>query len=559
MLNSSQTKLVLCATANSLLAGLWRAGKLQGSQTFANDEAGHQAFAEFLQQYPAAPVYLIADAVEEDYRLESLPHTTGNAKRELITRKLNQHYRGSDYRTAHFINRDKDKRKDDNYLFVALNNDDFMQDWVEVIQSVEAQLVGVYLLPMLSQVLTRQLKLMSPHILLCEKLSSGLRQTYLHNGRLRMSRLVSNVPTAANQLGYFYLVEIEKTRLYLMSQRFISRETPLNLVLLSADGSTQQISQGISQEQGLECTDINLAAFAKNLGLSADSILQMPELLHMQLLASGNLVDNLAPEALTKHFQFGKIKQAIKVASVVIALLGLGAAGWVFKQGLDHKAALTQAEQDTVLQQHRYDEVAKNFPVTPISANDLKVAVELHQTIASYPKSPRRMMQVVSAALEQSSLENIQLDRLRWALTSEANIKDDDKFIPLSASGASNDLQVNANAILNVDPTKLNEIAFVTAEISGFTGDYRSALNTLNRFVAGIKADSRVAAVEVLQEPVNVSSFVDLQGSTTDEQSTQKQPAFFKLKITLKPLEAQAENFVAPNVAVPNDGKAVHP
>jgi hypothetical protein len=49
-----------------------------------------------------------------------------------------------------------------------------------------------------------------------------------------------------------------------------------------------------------------------------------------------------------------------------------------------------------------------------------------------------------------------------------------------------------------------------------------------------LRADSRVAAVEVLQEPVNVSSYVDLQGSTTDEQSTQKEPALFKLKIILK-------------------------
>ena len=228
MIKGSQNKLVLCATAHSLLAGLWHVGKLQGSQVFANDAAGHDAFTEFLQQYATTPIYLIADAVEEDYRLESVPHTTGAAKRELTLRKLNQFYRGLEYRTAHFINRDKDKRKDDKFLFVALNNADFLQAWVIVIQAKGAQLVGVYLLPMLSQVLVRQLKLMAPHILLCEKLSSGLRQTYLHNGRLRMSRLVPNVPTAANQLGYFYLVETEKTRLYLISQRFISRETPIN-------------------------------------------------------------------------------------------------------------------------------------------------------------------------------------------------------------------------------------------------------------------------------------------------------------------------------------------
>lgn len=541
MIKGSQNKLVLCATAHSLLAGLWHAGVLQGNQTFANDDAGHQAFATFLQQYPATPVYLMVDAVEEDYRLESVPHTSGSAKSELIARKVNQFYRGLEYRTAHFINRDKDKRKDDNFLFVALSNADFLQAWVAVIQSVEAQLVGVYLLPMLSQVLVRQLKLMAPHILLCEKLSSGLRQTYLHNGRLRMSRLVPNVPntkTAANQLGYFYLVETEKTRLYLISQRFISRETPLNLVLASIDGATQHISQGISQEQGIECSDVNLSQIAKTLSLSAALIQQMPELLHMQLLASGHMVDNLAPAHLIKQHQFSQVKQVIKIATVALGVVGLSVAGWILNQGLDHKAALDQARQDTVIQQQRYDEVAKNFPVTPISANDLKAAVELDKTIATYPKSPRRVMLVVSAALEQSP--EVQLNRLRWVLTHDINIKDEDKLIavpavaPNSGNGSASGLQTSANLALMADPTKLNELGFVTAEITGFNGDYRGALNSVHRFVENLKTDASVAAVEVLQEPVNMSSYVSLQGSTTDEQATQKQPALFKLKVILK-------------------------
>jgi len=537
MIKGNLSKLVLCATANSLLAGLWHAGKMQGSQTFANNEAGHQAFARFLQEYQSTPVYLIADAVEEDYRLESLPHTTGVAKRELIERKLNQFYRGLDYRTAHFINRDKDKRKDDNFLFVALRKDDFIQDWVTVIQSAEAQLVGIYLLPMLSKILIQKLKLSAPNILLCERLSSGLRQTYFHNGSLRMSRLVPNVPSEAGQLGYFYLVETEKTRLYLVSQRFIARETHLNLALVSVDDSMRQICQAINQEQGLECSDINLSELAKSMDLSASLIQKMPELLHMQLLASGHSVDNLAPEGLTKTFQFSRLKQAIRIATLAVGVIGLIAAALMFKLGFDNKSAYDQAMQETVIQQHRYDEVAKNFPVTPIGANDLKVAVELDKTISSYPKSPRRMMQVVSAALEQStqdSLDNIQLDRLRWILSSNTNVKDEDKFIPLPTS---NNPQANVNVVPSTDPASLNEMAFITAEISGFTGDYRGALNSVNRFVAHIKADTRVAAVEVLQEPVNVSSFVDLQGSTTDEQSAQKQPAFFKLKVILKPAD----------------------
>lgn len=525
-------KLVLCATSQSLLAGFWRADKLQGSQAFNNDAAGHEAFAEFLKQYVSTPVYLLADAVEEDYRLERVPHTTGAAKKELITRKLNQFYRGLEYRTAHFVNRDTAKRKDDKYLFVALNNADFLQDWVNIAQEAKVQLVGIYLLPMLSQVLVKQLKLMAPHILLCEKLSSGLRQTYFHNGRLRMSRLVPNVPTAANQLGYFYLIETEKTRLYLISQRFITRETPLNLVLASLDGSTVHISQGISQEQGIECTDVNLSQITKSLNLPTKLIEQMPELLHMHLLACGHLVDNLAPAALTKEYDFGKLKQNIKAATLVLGMLGMFAAGGMLLQGLSFKSDLKDATQDTVLQQRRYDEAAKNFPVTTIGAEALKAAVELDKTISIYPKSPRLMMQVVSAALEQ--VPEVQLNRMHWALTNDINIKDDDKLISLPATN------LPANTAFAADAAKLYELAYLTAEISGFTGDYRAALSSVQKFVEKLKLDQNVAVVEVLQEPVNVSSFVNLQGSTTDEQATQTQPALFKLKVILKAPEASA-------------------
>ena len=532
-MNSQPNKLVLCATANSLLAGLWRADKLLGSQVFSNDTAGHDAFSEFLKQYRRIPVYLMADAVEEDYRLESVPHTTGTAKKELITRKLNQFYRGLDYRTAHFVNREQFKRKDDKYLFVALNNADFLQEWVDIIQEAKVQLVGIYLLPMLSQVLVRQLKLMAPHILLCEKLSSGLRQTYFHNGRLRMSRLVPNVPTAANQLGYFYLVETEKTRLYLISQRFITRETPLNLVLASLDGSTQSISQGISQEQNIECTDVNLSQITKSLNLPTKLIEQMPELLHMHLLARGHLVDNLAPEALTKEYDFSKLKHNINVASMLLGAVGLLVAGGMLMQGMSYQSELKDAMQDTVLQQRRYDEAAKNFPVTSIGAEDLKAAVELDKSISTYPKSPRRMMQVISGGLEQ--VPEVQLDRMRWALTNDMNIRDDDKLI---------NLPVTATPIpttFTADTTKLYELSYITAEISNFKGDYRAALNSVHRFVEKLKADQNVAEVVVLQEPVNVSSFVNLQGTTTDEQTTQSQPAIFKLKVILKAPEASIE------------------
>jgi hypothetical protein len=79
------------------------------------------------------------------------------------------------------------------------------------------------------------------------------------------------------------------------------------------------------------------------------------------------------------------------------------------------------------------------------------------------------------------------------------------------------------------------QIGFVNAEIKSFNGDYRAALSSVNTFAMHLRENAKVQEVIVLQEPVNVSSFANLQGSTTDETATtERPPAIFKLEIILK-------------------------
>lgn len=531
---SSAKKLILCANNNSLTAGIWHGTKLQSYAVFNNIDQDYTAFSEYLSKLPDINIYLIVDAVEEDYKLEGLPHTAGRARREMIERKLNQFNRNSTFRAAHFINRSADKRKDDNFLFVALSNADSLQGWLDVTQANQSPLVGVYLLPMISQVMVRQMKLMAPHILLCEQLPSGFRQTYLHNGRLRMSRLVPMVDVKPNQLAYFYLVEIEKTRLYLMSQRLINGETPLQMVLPALDNSHHEIAKSISQDQGLECKTVDILAYAKNINLAESLIKPHPELLHMQLLANGNVPDNLAPQTYSKIHSLNNTCRILYMATAAIATLGIGLAGFYAWQGHQQQNQLAFIAAQTQQQQRLYDEVAKNFPSTPIPGAELKVAADLAQTIQAYRQTPAQFMQILSAACE--SEPEINLSRIRWLLSPTPDAADEISNANAPASQSYNQVSTNA------DPTKLLQIGFVNAEIKGFTGDYRAALNTVSQFAATLRANSAVETVTILQEPVNVSSLANLQGSTTDETANERPPAIFKLKIVLKPLMANADS-----------------
>jgi hypothetical protein len=521
-------KLILCATNNGLTAGLWHGTKLQHYVLFKQTNEDYTEFAEFLAQYVDVDIYLIVDAIEESYKLETMPHTTGRARSEILERKLGQFSRASVYRAAHFINRATDKRKDDNFLFLALNNAEFLQGWMDVIQAAHAPLVGVYLLPMLSQVVVRQMKLMAQNILLCEQSSSGLRQSYFHNGRLRMSRLMPMNEVKPNQLAYFYLVETEKTRLYLISQRLVANEAALQMVLPAVDDTHQEIAKSISQDQGIECKTVDILAYAKHNNIDAALVKTNPELLHMQLLANGNVPDNLAPGEFRKIYNLNNVRNKISLASACILAAGVLAGGYLFWQGRQLHNELQLSAQQTQQQLQQYEQVAKNFPATPIPSAELKVAAELAQIIQKNNQSPRPLMQVLSLAFEATP--EIALTRVRWILSPSADVKDE------AANTAPNQTEVaTSSPAPNADPTTLIHVGFVNAEIRGFTGDYRAALSSVNKLVNHLRENILVESVTVLQEPVNVSSLANLQGSTTDENAaTERPPAIFKLKLILK-------------------------
>lgn len=523
-------KLILCATNHRLTAGIWRWGTLRSYQVFQNDEAGQRDFADFLQQHGNVTLYMLVDAVEEDFRIETLAHTSGNARRELVERKLNHNYRGNVFRAAHFIQREKTKRKDDRFLFLALTNTDFLQGWLGVIAQQKAPLMGVYLLPMVSQAMVRRLKLMEPHLLLSERLNSGVRQSYLHNGRLRISRLAPNPPTEKSQIGYFYLVETEKTRLYLISQRFIARDTRLSMVLPTLDeNGGASICHDIGQEHGIDCRSVDLHAFAKGLNIQPELLHLNPELLHMHLLARGNVPDSLAPPELTKQYQVNTIRLWINAATVTLLLVGLVMTGLSYKSGLDLAEMTAQAAQQTEVQERLYSDVAKNFPTTPIASTDLQVAAELERAVDSYAKPPKRMLQALSNAL--AAAPEIQINRLRWVLTNDTNLKDNDKTVTTPAAA---DPAAATQTTFTPDPTALYEVGFINGEIKNFTGDYRAALASVNQLITRLKADPAIVQVVALQEPVNVSSYSNLEGSTADERMALLPAATFKLKVILK-------------------------
>jgi len=171
----------------------WRSGALSARHVFNADAEGIAEFATHLEKHAELPLYFVVDIIEEDFRLETIPHIQSRSRAALINRKLGQVFRNEAYRHTALQGRDTEGRRDDRLLLSALTNSASIKPWIDTILKYRIALAGIYSVPLLSQAIIEKLGLGKiPHLLLVTRQGEGgLRQSYFQNGYLKLSRLVS--------------------------------------------------------------------------------------------------------------------------------------------------------------------------------------------------------------------------------------------------------------------------------------------------------------------------------------------------------------------------------
>ena len=182
-------KLLISISVQGATVADWRGRNIADCRIFDNDEDGLARFKEYLGQFRNVPVHFIADAVEEDYRFEMLPHTSGRDRTDMVGRKLKQHYRNTPYATASLLGRDAGKRRDDRFLLSALTNPDLVTEWLQAVAARGLPVAGIYLLPMVSASLLEKFNEKAANLLLVAQHETGLRLTFFRERQFRLSRL----------------------------------------------------------------------------------------------------------------------------------------------------------------------------------------------------------------------------------------------------------------------------------------------------------------------------------------------------------------------------------
>jgi hypothetical protein len=509
------SKILLCVSAHQATASLFRGGKPGACRVFTNDEGGLAGLGELLRAHSGCPVYLLVDAVEEDYHTELLPHATGRARREMVLRKLKQVFRNTPYHTAWLQGREPDKRLDDRFLFAALTNPDLLRPWLEVIHAAGAPLAGIYLLPLVSQAVLDQLQAGAQDLLLVSRHPSGLHQSFFQQRQLKTSRLA---PFDALEHGAqldALVDEIGQTRLYLNSLRLLAHQAKLTVMVLDLDDSLEGLCRQLGADPSFACRRLSRADLAACFGIPLPILESSSYALHLAVVGRQPPPHNLAPAALTRGFWHYRVRRILYGAATALALAALGWSGANLYRQADHDARARSLAAQAEAERVRYLAAAREFPRSPAPAGDLRKAVEIAAALKEGSRTPERAMRAVSRALEASP--EIALDQLRW------------KFGPVSPEAAD-----ATAAARHAAKATWRETGHVEGEIRPFHGDYRAAMSSVGRFAERLRNDKAVAEVGVTEMPLDVHSASGISGNTLDAAGAGAAHARFKLRMILK-------------------------
>lgn len=506
---------LLFLEASSLTAYRWQLSGPHEEARFPANEAGIEAFGEYLRQRTNSLYYILADVADEGFQIEDIPNVQGGDRQEIIKRKLAQYFYGSPLSLAISQGRLKEGRRDERLLLAGLTGYAAFEPWLRAMRQAESQLGGIFSLPQVIAGLMA--KLAGDASLLVMSIGrAGVRQTFLDKGQLRFSRLTPMTTDNSAEVATACATETTKIFQYLAGQRLIARDAPLQTLVLAhpAQFEAFRVACQDTRERHVELIDI--VGLAKQYDLATPPSDSNGEALFLHFLARQQPRQQFAPAEDRHFFRLWQLRYAIQASAVAI-LAGclLFAGGQAYTLG-----HLTNTNQDLQTEidadKQRYANLLQGLPKIPLAIDQLRALTDREELLLRRSPGPEPMLRHISQALAQAP--KIELTRLDWRIASSPE-EDDAGRAKTVAPPATPTTSTGSYAIVSLQA----QLPLAT------TSDHRAQLEAVNAFVAALT--SQEVQVRVVSLPFETESGKSIRSG---DAITQNEAPKFNLRMVRK-------------------------
>jgi len=498
---------VLFLSADKLAVYHWDKGKLGSSYLFDVGSDGQNYFNQYLQDTPNVPIYILVDVLEEEYHQDTIPHVYGADRRMLVDRKKSRLFRDTPYFHADFQGRQTKGRRDDLVVFMGLTNPGILKPWLVLLEKHKAPLAGIYSLTQITHSILELLPDPSEHMLVVSLQSiSGLRQTFFHKNKLKISRLVNMPRYGTASYSTYIRDEIETIQRYLHGMHFTPEDKPLDVYLLANKELLKEIELVGVNATLIKYHFIDIELLFQNIGLDIDVATPFCDRLFAYQLLKHRPANLYAVPSETRYFKLRNMRRALQVASLFMILASVVWGGLNFMGGILYKQQAKNAENKTNFYNARYQIARERLPETAVTAANLELVVNIVQTLEKHKTTPFDMLKLLSVVVDKYPM--IEIDEIEWAASTDPNLTFDG-----SKKSATDQAVLGVNIVNTEESYLYYQIAAMKGHLSEFDGNYRVALNTIYEFNEVIKSLPSVHDASIMTLPLDIGSDADLEGA----------------------------------------------
>ncbi|MBF0296790.1 MAG: hypothetical protein HQL96_16520 [Magnetococcales bacterium] len=504
-------RLVLCITNHHLLAYHWEANLFGDPVVFAQEETGRVRFREYLEQAgePDAVLILI-DITEEELKLERVPRLNPLSRSRMLQNRANRLLRHTAFRHALALGRAPGEEGQESALFAGLTApEDGLLPWLAILEERRLPVAGIWSIPLLTPRLFRsQVDPSHRDQLLVSVNSGGLRQTYLRDGQILISRL-SRIPAVEiEDLPPFLHGEVARMQGYLVSQRLYAWNTELQVYILCYPALHALMSRGPHEIGSARLHALDVTRLARELGLKNTLTTGKMDRLYAQGVIRWRIPNHYARDDDRMVYRILRLREGVRWAAMALFGVSLVAGAVLFLQGRalrDQQPALSREAEEV---QRLVGRSTRNR--SSQEGRAIIATVRLAGWVEARIADPRAMYAILGEVLARH--EALLLDTLEWS-AEEAR----------PAGGK----QAGGGSAGEKPMQRVR----LTGRVQPFT-TAREAMDTVERFVRELRARREVVEVQPARLPMQAGADAVIRSG---EAVTAEQQARFELSILLHP------------------------
>ncbi|HEX9391901.1 MAG TPA: hypothetical protein VF928_11370 [Usitatibacteraceae bacterium] len=541
----------LYLTNDKLVALLWKSGSIVGRDIFLANDAESASFIEYLGRHREVPTFLIVDLIEEDFRLDTIPHLRGGDSEAVLSRKLAQLYRATTFRHAIIQGREEEGRRDDKVLYHAITNPDLLLPWLAILERAQVPLEGIYSSPVLSGLLAKELEIFAAHTLLVTIVPDfGLRQTYFQNRQIKFSRLTQILYDESKSVGTLIAAEISRTWQYLDSLRFFTGGDSLEVCMLVHERDRPMIAEATRSFPLLKFRFLDINEVAAKIKLKPAPTSSHAEEVFAHLYAQGGPENHFAEPASRRFGTFRRARIGLYAFTAMTLTAGAAGAGFNLYQAAQISSEIEQQARTTSGMQKEYQAISTEMRTQTAASDTVRDASIFYgNQIRPAPAAPVAFLREFGDVL--ADFPDVQLIQIAWQASHDSNatptiartaqqgtlaVRSQVKA-GAPGAGASGGTAAQATGDANPPlPGNKFQVVVVEAAIKPFAGDFRKANADINNFIEAINRRPGLKA-GVVSMPLDTQTNTTIQGAVDDKQTTVNE-ARFMIRI-VRALEAK--------------------